>query len=269
MAGRGLEHFLYEKPRDHVARITINRPEVRNAINTPAHKEWSDLLDEAEADDDVHVVVVTGVGDKAFCAGRDLKYLAAMREASPEDQAEDEALMAQVTKLIERFRYSKPLIARVNGIALGGGFEVAMACDLVVAADHVEFGLPEPRRGIYAGGGGVHRLPRQIPLKLAMEYLLTSRTMPAERALELGIVNDVVPYGELDDAVDRLIDDILLGAPLSIRATKQAAMTGLDLPLEQAFYERYPAVETMSRSEDAREGPRAFAEKRTPDWKGR
>lgn len=264
-----LDYFLYEKPRDHVARITINRPEVRNAINTPAHKEWSDLLDEAEADDDVWVVVVTGVGDKAFCAGRDLKYLSSMRQASAEAQAEDAKLMAKVTKLIERFHYSKPLIARVNGIALGGGFEVALACDLVVAADHVEFGLPEPRRGIYAGGGGVHRLPRQLPLKLAMEYLLTSRTMTAERAKELGLVNEVVPYGQLDAAVDRLIDDIMLGAPLSIRATKQSAMMGLDRPLPEAFYHPYDAVATMAQSEDAREGPLAFAEKRTPQWKGR
>ncbi len=264
-----LQYFLYEKPRDHVARITINRPEVRNAINTPAHKEWSDLLDEAEADDDVWVIVVTGIGDKAFCAGRDLKYLSAMRQAPAEAQAEDAALMAQVTKLIERFHYSKPLIARVNGIALGGGFEVAMACDLVVAADHVEFGLPEPRRGIYAGGGGVHRLPRQLPLKLAMEYLLTSRTMTAARAKELGLVNDVVPFDQLDAAVDRLIDDILLGAPLSIRATKQSAMMGLDMALPEAFYHPYPAVAAMSESEDAREGPLAFSEKRIPTWKGR
>ncbi len=269
MTAQALQYFLYEKPREHVARITINRPEVRNAINTPAHKEWSDLLDQAEADDDVWVVVVTGIGDKAFCAGRDLKYLSSMRQASAEAQAEDAELMSQVTKLIERFHYSKPLIARVNGIALGGGFEVALACDLVVAADHVEFGLPEPRRGIYAGGGGVHRLPRQLPLKLAMEYLLTSRTMPAARAKELGLVNDVVPYDELDAAVDRLIDDILLGAPLSIRATKQATMMGLDLPLPEAYYHPYQAVTDMSESEDAREGPLAFAEKRVPDWKGR
>lgn len=269
MTDRRLQYFLYDKPRDHVARITINRPEVRNAINTPAHKEWSDLLDEAEADDDVRVIIITGVGDKAFCAGRDLKYLSSMREASAEAQAEDARLMAQVTKLIERFHYAKPLIARVNGIALGGGFEVALACDLVVAADHVEFGLPEPRRGIYAGGGGVHRLPRQLPLKLAMEYLLTSRTMSAFRALELGLVNDVVPHDQLDDAVDRLVDDILLGAPLSIRATKQAAMMGLDRPLPEAFHHPYPAVRAMAESEDAREGPLAFAEKRMPRWTGR
>lgn len=269
MTDRQLEHFIYDKPRDHVARITIDRPEVRNAINTPAHSEWSDLLDEAEADDDVWVIVITGVGDKAFCAGRDLKYLSAMQRESAEAQAADAALMGQVTKLIERFRYAKPLIARVNGVALGGGFEVALACDLVVAADHVEFGLPEPRRGIYAGGGGVHRLPRQLPLKLAMEYLLTSRTMSAGRALELGLVNDVVPYAELDAAVDRLIDDILLGAPLSIRATKEAAMQGLDMALPDAFHHDFPAVAAMRASDDAREGPLAFAEKRTPRWQGR
>ncbi len=263
------DYFLYEKPRDHVARITINRPEVRNAINTPAHKEWSDLLDEAESDDDVRVVVITGAGDRAFCAGRDLKYLSEMRRQSAAAQAEDAALMAEATKLIERFHYPKPLIARVNGVALGGGFEVALACDLVVAADHVEFGLPEPRRGIYAGGGGVHRLPRQLPLKLAMEYLLTSRTMSAHRAMQLGLVNDVVPYDQLDEAVDRLIDDILAAAPLSILATKQAAMMGLDRPLPEAYHHPYPAVATMRDSADAREGPLAFAEKRSPHWTGR
>ncbi len=154
-------------------------------------------------------------------------------------------------------------------IALGGGFEVVLACDLVVAADHVRFGLPEPRRGIYAGGGGVHRLPRQIPLKLAMEYLLTSREMTAHEAKDLGLVNEVVPYVELDAAVDRLIDDVMLGAPLSIRATKQAAMQGLDRPLSEAFAADYPAVRAMRDSEDSREGPKAFAEKRPPNWTGR
>lgn len=269
MPERTPEFFLYEHPRPHVARITINRPEVRNAINTPAHKEWSDLLDLAEADDDVWIVTVTAVGSQAFCAGRDLKYLSMMQHAPADERAADAELMGSVTKLIERFDYSKPLIAAVNGIALGGGFEVAMACDLVIAADHVRFGLPEPRRGIYAGGGGVHRLPRQIPLKLAMEYLLTGRTMTADRALDLGIINQVVPLDQLESAVDAYIDDILLGAPLSIRATKQSAMRGLDMPLSDAFYGDFPAVKAMAASDDAREGPKAFAEKRTPIWTGR
>ncbi|MCP3856079.1 MAG: enoyl-CoA hydratase [Actinomycetia bacterium] len=264
-----LEYFIYDTPRDHVARITINRPEVRNAVNTPAHKEWSDLLDQIEADDDIWVVIITGAGDQAFCAGRDLKHLSAMQHASPQEQGSDAELMGSVSRLIDRLEYSKPLIARVNGIALGGGFEVVLACDLVVAADHVRFGLPEPRRGIYAGGGGVHRLPRQIPLKLAMEYLLTSREMTAHEAKDLGLVNEVVPYVELDAAVDRLIDDVMLGAPLSIRATKQAAMQGLDRPLSEAFAADYPAVRAMRDSEDSREGPKAFAEKRPPNWTGR
>ena len=262
-------YFLYEMTRPHVVRITINRPEVRNAINTPAHKEWSDLLDHAAEDEDVWIVVVTVIGDKAFCAGRDLKYLSQIQHASEEDRRADSQLMSEVTKLIERFDYPKPLIARVNGIALGGGFEVAMACDLVIAAEHVEFGLPEPRRGIYAGGGGVHRLPRQIPLKLAMEYLLTGKSMTAQRAHEIGIINEVVPYAELDSALDLLIDDIMRGAPMSIRATKQSSMRGLNLPLGDAFYADYPAVRAMMDSEDAREGPKAFAEKRQPEWKGR
>ena len=146
---------------------------------------------------------------------------------------------------------------------------MAMACDLVIAAEHVEFGLPEPRRGIYAGGGGVHRLPRQVPLKLAMEYLLTGKSMTATRAVEIGIINQVVPYSELDEAVDALIDQIMLGAPLSLQATKQAAMRGLDRPLGEAFYGDYPAVRAMMESDDAREGPLAFAEKRPPEWKGR
>ena len=263
------EYFLYEITRPNVAQITINRPEVRNAINTPAHKEWSDLLDHAANDDEVWILVVTGMGDRAFCAGRDLKYLSQIQHSSEDDQRADAELMKTVTKLIERFDYPKPLIARVNGVALGGGFEVAMACDLVVAAEHVEFGLPEPRRGIYAGGGGVHRLPRQVPLKLAMEYLLTGKSMTANRALEIGIINKVVPYSDLDIAVDGLIDEILLGAPLSIRATKQSATRGLNHPLEEAFYKEYPAVRSMMESEDAREGPKAFSEKRLPSWKGR
>ena len=262
------EFFLYETPKEHVARITINRPQVRNAVHPPAHKEWSDLLDAVEADDDIWVIIITGAGDKAFCAGRDLKHMAASRASGAEAMSADQALMQATTRFIERFDMSKPVIAQVNGHAFGGGFEVVLACDLVVAADHVSFGLPEPRRGIYAGGGGVHRLPRQIPLKIAMEHLLTGNPMPAIRALELGLVNRVVPYHELESAVDELEGDILLNAPMSVRATKQAAMSGLHMRLADAHRGTYPDVVAMQHSDDAREGPLAFAEKREPRWSG-
>jgi len=263
------EFFLYEKPRSHVARITINRPERRNAVHPAAHREWAELLDDAAADHDVWLVVITGAGDDAFCAGRDLKQLAEMSRASASEREAEQAMLGSVKRLVERFDYPKPLVARVNGAALGGGFEVVLACDIAIAADHATFGLPEPRRGIFAGGGGVHRLPRQIPLKLAMGFLLTGRTMSAAEALGLGLLNEVAPPGGLDEAVDRWIDDIMECAPLSVRATKQAAMRGLDLTLEQAFAGDYPAVAAMRASEDATEGPRAFAEKRQPRWSGR
>ena len=263
------EFFSYEVPRPHVAWVTIERPEVSNAIHTPAHVEWSAILDRIADDDEIWLAVFTGQGERSFCAGRDLKHLSSVQQEGPEAVAANNATMASITRLIDRHDYPKPLIARVNGAARGGGFEVALACDLVVAADHASFGLPEPKRGIYAGGGGVHRLPRQLPLKLAMEYLLTGKEMTAQEALDLHLVNAVVPYAELDGAVNTLIDEIMACAPLSVRATKQAAMRGLDLPLGDALRATYPAVVEMSQSDDAKEGPLAFAQRRDPVWTGR
>lgn len=263
------EFFSYEVPRPHVAWVTIERPEVANAIHTPAHVEWSGVLDHIADDDDIWLAVFTGSGERSFCAGRDLKHLSSVQQQGPDAVAANNEAMASITRLIDRHDYPKPLIARVNGAARGGGFEVALACDLVVAAEHASFGLPEPKRGIYAGGGGVHRLPRQLPLKLAMEYLLTGKEMTAQKAMELGLVNRVAPTADLDDAVNSLIDEIMACAPLSIRATKQAAMRGLDLPLGEALRTVYPAVKTMMGSDDAKEGPLAFSEKRAPRWTGR
>jgi enoyl-CoA hydratase/carnithine racemase len=263
------EFFRYEVPRPHVAWVTINRPEVANAIHTPAHVEWSAILDDIAADEEIWLAVFTGAGDRSFCAGRDLKHLSAVQQAGTEAVKQNNEQMASITRLIDRHDYPKPLIARVNGAARGGGFEVALACDLVVAADHATFGLPEPKRGIYAGGGGVHRLPRQMPLKLAMEYLLTGRIMTAEEAHAHGLVNRVVPAADLDDAVNDLIDEIMLCAPLSVMATKQAAMRGLEGGLGEALTGTYPAVRAMMASADAKEGPLAFAEKRQPTWTGR
>ena len=157
----------------------------------------------------------------------------------------------------------------VNGFALGGGLEVAMACDIIISADHSEFGLPEPKRGLIAGSAGVHRLPRQIGLKPAMGYMLTGRHMSAERAFQLGLVNEVVPTDQLLETTEGYVRDILSCAPLSVRATKEAAMRGLDYSLATAYYKSYESEQVRQTSQDTLEGPQAFAEKRDPIWKGR
>ncbi|MEM7077217.1 MAG: enoyl-CoA hydratase-related protein [Pseudomonadota bacterium] len=253
----------------HVAHITLNRPEAMNALNPELRYALSQHFDEVERNDEIWVAVVTGAGERAFCAGADLKHRALEREASAEQRAEWARITAATVPLNQRWAFPKPVIAKVNGFALGGGLELAMACDIIVAADHVEVGLPEPRRGLIAGGVGVHRLPRQIGLKPAMGYLLTGRHMSAARAYELGLVNEIVPAAQLDACVEGWVADILRCAPLAVRATKEAAMRGLDMPLAQAFYTEYASERARIHSHDAQEGPRAFAEKRPPDWQGR
>jgi enoyl-CoA hydratase/carnithine racemase len=171
--------------------------------------------------------------------------------------------------LTSRYDLFKPIIARVNGFALGGGLEMALACDIIIAAEHAELGLPEPRRGLIAGAMGVHRLPRHVPLKAAMGHMLTGRHMSARRAYELGLATEVVPMAQLDEAVDAMVRDIVRCAPLSVRATKQAALEGLRLPLDEAGVATYEWEMRRRRSADAIEGPRAFAEKRTPNWTGK
>lgn len=261
--------FCRTEVRGHVLYVTITRPEVMNALHMPANIELDEVWNEFAANDDLWVGVLTGEGEKAFSAGNDLKYTAEMSRL-PADQRPRFAFPAGgFGGLTSRYDLFKPLIARVNGFALGGGFEMALACDIIVAADHAEVGLPEPRRGLIAGAMGVHRLPRQMPLKAAMGYMLTGRHIPAQRALELGVVNEVVPLAQLDDAVEKWVADILRCAPLSVRATKEAAMRGLDMSLPEAGRASYEWEDRRRRSEDSVEGPRAFAEKRTPKWTGR
>ncbi len=254
---------------NHVATITLNRPEAMNALNPDLRFELSQCFDRVEADPDIWLAVVTGAGERAFCAGADLKHRAIEREATEEQRAQWAEMAANTTPLNQRWYFPKPVIAKVNGFALGGGLELALGCDIIICADDVEVGLPEPRRGLIAGGVGVHRLPRQIGLKPAMGYLLTGRHMNAQRAYELGLVNEVVPRTELDACVQGWVDDILRCAPLAVRATKEAAMRGLDRPLHQAFATEYEAEVRRAESDDALEGPKAFAEKRTPNWQGR
>ena len=253
----------------HVARITLDRPESLNSLNPDLRWELSQHFDEVENNDDIWLAVVTGSGHRAFCAGADLKHRARARDATTEQRADWAQKNIETRSLTERWHFAKPVIARVNGFALGGGLELAMACDIIVAAEHAEFGLPEPRRGLIAGAVGVHRLPRQIGLKPAMGHLLTGRHMKAARAYELGLVNQVVSLDGLDLAVNGWIEDILRCAPLSVRATKEAAMRGLDMALPQAFYNEYEWERKRQQSADTLEGPRAFAEKREPQWVGK
>ena len=253
----------------HVARITLDRPESLNSLNPDLRWELSRHFDEVENNDDIWLAVVTGSGDRAFCAGADLKHRARERDATTEQRADWAQKNIETRSLTERWHFAKPVLARVNGFALGGGLELAMACDIIVAAEHAEFGLPEPRRGLIAGAVGVHRLPRQIGLKPAMGHLLTGRHMTAARAYELGLVNQVVSLDGLDLAVSGWIEDILRCAPLSVRATKEAAMRGLDMALPQAFYNEYEWERKRQQSADTLEGPRAFAEKREPQWVGK
>ena len=172
--------------------------------------------------------------------------------------------------LTRRFDLDKPVVAAVNGLALGGGLEIALACDLIVAAEHAKFGFPEPRVRLAAMGGGVHRLVRQLPDKVAMGLLLTGRQFSAQEAQAYGLVNEVVPGERLDGAAQVWVEDMLACAPLALRATKQVARRNLDFPtLAAAIRGDYPAAERMLESEDAVEGPRAFAEKRDPVWRGR
>jgi enoyl-CoA hydratase/carnithine racemase len=244
--------------------VTLNRPQAMNALHSAAHFELSQVFDEFAADPDQWVAIITGAGEKAFCAGSDLKAIA--------KGTTNERPASGFAGLTSRFNLTKPVIAAVNGVAMGGGFEIALACDLVVASDNAVFALPEPRVGLTAFAGGMHRLPRQIGMKHAMGLILTGRRIDAREAQSMGIVNEVVAPSGLMDAARKWAGWILECSPMAVRASKEAAMLGLsEASVEAALSAQagYPAVEAWKASDDYREGPRAFAEKRKPDWKGR
>jgi enoyl-CoA hydratase/carnithine racemase len=247
----------------HLCIVTINRPEVLNSLHPPANFELEAVFDDFVASPELWVAIITGAGDRAFSAGNDLKYTAShggRLQVNPKGFA----------GLTARYDNPKPVIAAVNGVAMGGGFEIALACDIIVASEKAVFALPEPRVGLAALAGGMHRLPRAIPLKHAMGMLLTGRRVSAEEGYRLGFVNEVVPDGEALEGARRWAEQILACAPLSVRASKQSAYEGLGKSsLEEACNTSYSEVVAMVKSEDFIEGPRAFAEKRDPVWKGR
>jgi enoyl-CoA hydratase/carnithine racemase len=244
--------------------VTIDRPERMNALHPPSNFELAQVFDDFVADDELWVAIITGAGDRAFSAGNDLKFQA--QEGGGAITGPDSGFGG----LTSRFDNYKPVIAAVNGVAMGGGFEIALACDLIIASDNAIFALPEPRVGLAALAGGMHRLPRQIGLKRAMGMLLTGRRVPAAEGLALGFVNEVVAPGELMSAARRWADQIVECAPLSVRGSKQAAMAGLGTAsLEEAMKAHYDQLGSMLKSADFVEGPRAFAEKRKPQWQGK
>ena len=257
-----MPEFCTAERDGHLLVVTINRPEVMNALHSHAHFELDEIFNAFEADPEQWVAIITGAGDKAFCAGNDLKWQATGGVMDRPDSG--------FAGFAQRFGVQKPVIAAVNGLAMGGGFEIALACDLIIASENAFFALPEPRVGLAALAGGLQRLPRQIPLKQAMGMILTGRRVMAEEGYRLGFVTDVVPEGQALEAAKKWAGQILECSPVSIRTSKDVVMRGCDIAsLEEAFTTSYESVKTLRNSEDFIEGPLAFSEKRKPNWKGR
>ena len=232
-----------------------------NSLHPPANLELERVFNAFAADPDQWLAILTGAGDRAFSAGNDLKFQAG--------GGKRETVATGFAGLTSRFDCNKPIIAAVNGVAMGGGFEIALACDLIIASESAVFALPEPRVGLAALAGGLQRLPRQIGLKQAMGMILTGRRVSAAEGQVLGFVNDVVPQAELMATARRWADQILECSPVSIRASKAAVMAGLDTAdLREAMGAKLPEVDALFRSADFVEGPKAFAEKRKPNWRG-
>jgi enoyl-CoA hydratase/carnithine racemase len=244
--------------------VTINRPEVMNSLHPPANLELEQVFNDFASDAEQWVAIITGAGERAFSAGNDLKYQAAGNAVTMPANG--------FAGLTSRFDLNKPVIAAVNGLAMGGGFEIALACDIIVAAETAVFALPEPRVGLAALAGGLHRLPREIGAKRAMGMILTGRRVTAAEGLALGFVNEVCKPGEAVAAARAIATQILECSPMSVRASKEAVYRGLMEPsLKSAIGNQgtYDGIRAMFRSEDLVEGPMAFAQKRPPQWKGR
>ena len=256
--------------KDKVAYITINRPEAMNAIDPETSAElvkaWTDFRDNPAA----WVAILTGAGEKAFSAGADLKkMIPLLSRMSSIEQREQEDKYPGLGGITRGLNIWKPIIAAINGFCLAGGLEMALGCDLRIAADHATFGLLEVSRGIIPGAGGTQRLPRMIPAAKAMEMILLAQRIDAQEALRLGLINRVVPSIDLMPTAVKMAETILQNGPLAVRAAKEAIIRGQSLPLEEGLRLESFLQSHLLKTEDAIEGPKAFAEKRKPVWRGR
>jgi enoyl-CoA hydratase len=244
---------------DGVMTVTINRPEAKNAVNKQVAEGIAAAMDKLDSSDDIHVAILTGA-DNTFCAGMDLKAFVTGELPFVEGRG-----FAGLVEKLPR----KPLIAAVEGHALAGGLELAIACDLVVTADNAKFGIPETKRGLAAGAGGLMRLPRQIPPRIAMELAMTGDFIDAQRAADLGLVNKVVPAGTALEGAKELAAKIAANGPLAVAVSKQVIIESADWNADNMWENQGKIVQPVFSSEDAIEGATAFAEKRAPVWKGK
>lgn len=253
---------LFEKINEHIGLVTINRPNAMNAVNSDVAQGIAELVDKTEADEDIWVVILTGAGDRAFCAGADLKEISRGngQSLSVPEKGFGGLVYAKRTK---------PWIAAVNGFALAGGTELALACDMIVASEKSKFGLPEVTRGIVAAAGGVFRLPRVLPKAIALEYIATGKHIPVQQAYQFGMINQLVPAGEHLTAAIELATTIAENAPIAVRESLNVARQALNLEDAELIQMMHKAAAKVFQTEDAKEGPLAFVEKRKPQWKGK
>ena len=247
--------------RDGVLVVTINREERRNAINPETAAEMEACLNDAEKDAAIGAIIITGAGEKSFCAGEDL--------AAYDENGSCQTIMEHGFAGITERLSSKPIICAANGTAVGGGLEIALACDVIVAADTARFGFPEVKIGFLATSGGLIRLPKSIPHKIASEMMLSGKLIEAKRAYEVGLINYMVPYAEVMPKAMEIASLIAANAPISLKLTKQILHMAQQMSFEDA--QRYCNIcwDYIEKTEDAKEGPQAFLEKRKPEWKGR
>jgi len=265
--------LIYEKD-GHIATITFNRPEAKNSLDPQSIVDLIESLEDFDRDDNLRVAVVTGAGDQAFCSGADLGLLIPVLSGAKKPESEAERKIAQDPALITKVALKgldiyKPLIAAVNGYCVAGGMEMLQGFDIRIVSEKANFGLAEVKWGLVPGGGSTVRLPRQIPFCLAMEILLTGNMITAEEAYRIGLVNKVVPHDKVMETALEYARTISENGPLAVRYIKESVVTGLGVPLNDAFVKETELALRAMGSEDAREGPRAFKEKRKPVFKGR